>query len=94
MAHRANLDQLKEVMRRVGVRQLYFKRLANNDNSKNQVYLGPDFSAMNVLPAGELVANATNRKMLKAQLNFSWLTPNGELIHSAPSAADSLPSIP
>lgn len=74
MANPANLSQLKEAMRRVGVRQLYFKRLADNDNSKNQVYLGPDFSALNVLPAGQPEGDKRNTSILKAPLNFAWLT--------------------
>ena len=48
------LDQLRQAMRASGVTQLWLKRLAENDNSKNQVYLGPDLTALNILPIGEL----------------------------------------
>jgi hypothetical protein len=85
MSHPWNLNQLKEAMRRVGVRQLFFKRLADNDNSKNQVYLGPDFSALNVLPAGELGRDKNNPAILKAPLNFGWLTSSGD-VSTAPRA--------
>jgi hypothetical protein len=74
-----NLDQLKQAMSKVGVRQLYFKRLADNDNSKNQVYLGPDFSALNVLPAGDLIEDKKNSSILKAPMNFGWLTEDGDV---------------
>jgi MvaI/BcnI restriction endonuclease family len=85
MAHPpTNLNQLKEEMRRVGVRQLYFKRLSDNDNSKNQIYLGPDFSALNILPAGELEEDRKNPNILKAPLNFSWLSDG--ILSRAPHA--------
>jgi hypothetical protein len=85
MPHPSNLNQLKDTMRRVGVRQLFFKRLADNDNSKNQVYLGPDFSALNVLPAGDLARDKNNPNILKAPLNFGWLTADGN-VSTAPRA--------
>jgi MvaI/BcnI restriction endonuclease family protein len=74
-----NLDRLKQLMRASGVTQLYLKRLAENDNSKNQVYLGPDFTALNVLPTGELIGDAEKPNLLKAAVNFSWLTSTGEI---------------
>ena len=36
-----NLAQLKARFLKVGARKLYAKPLAENDNSKNQVYFGP-----------------------------------------------------
>jgi hypothetical protein len=60
------------------VTRLYAKPLAPNDNSKNQVYLGPDFSALNVLPTGNVVAEP-GKPQFKASLGFSWLGPNGQL---------------
>ncbi|RXS95727.1 MvaI/BcnI restriction endonuclease family protein [Silvibacterium dinghuense] len=66
-------------MRAAGATQLYLKRLAENDNSKNQVYLGPDFSALNVLPTGELIGDPEKPTRLKAPMQFSWLSPEGSL---------------
>ena len=37
-----------------GAVRFYAKRLAPNDNSKNQVYLGGGFGALNVIPHGEI----------------------------------------
>ena len=80
-----NLDQLRQAMRAAGVTQLWLKRLADNDNSKNQVYLGPDFTALNVLPTGPLTGDAEKPNLLKSALQFSWLTDTGALI-PAPGA--------
>ena len=38
-----NFSQFVELMEANGVKALFVKYLAENDNSKNQVYLGPDF---------------------------------------------------
>lgn len=80
-----NLDQFKRLMKDSGVTQLYFKRLAENDNSKNQVYLGPDFSALNILPTGNFVSDPEKPTRLKAPLHFSWLTREGVVVR-APKA--------
>ena len=42
-----NLKNLAAMMVMQGVDKLYAKILSNNDNSKNQVYLGGGFSALN-----------------------------------------------
>jgi hypothetical protein len=84
-ANALNLDQLKQLLRAADVTQLYLKRLAENDNSKNQVYLGPDFSALNVLPTGALISDPEKPERLKATVNFSWLSSTGE-IETAPNA--------
>jgi len=80
-----NLARLKHLMRSSGVTQLYLKRLAENDNSKNQVYLGPDFTALNVLPTGDLVGDPDKPSRLKATMNFSWLAASGSIAR-APNA--------
>src|SRR5580704_10997116 len=84
-ANALNLDQLKQLLRAADVTQLYLKRLAENDNSKNQVYLGPDFSALNVLPTGDFVSDPEKPTRLKAPLVFNWLTNSGTVVH-APKA--------
>src|SRR5579871_1793723 len=73
------------MMRAAGVTQLWLKRLAENDNSKNQVYLGPDFTALNVLPTGPLTSDPQKPTLLKSALRFSWLTTAGEVV-PAPGA--------
>lgn len=81
------LDQLREGMIANGVRQLLVKELAPNDNSKNQPYLGGNFEALSILPAGELRAERTDRgvEILKAPLFFGWLQLDGR-VERAPGA--------
>ena len=42
-----DLDTVKSAFRRLGVTTLLAKRLAENDNSKNQIYLGGSFGVLN-----------------------------------------------
>ena len=55
------LDQLQVLMIGAGVTRLVFKRLAPNDNSKNQVYLGGDYSALQILPFSEVTADISKK---------------------------------
>ncbi len=79
-----NLSSLRMMMETHQVVRLYVKSLAPNDNSKNQVYLGPDFSALNVLPTGGIVSEP-DKPQFKATLRFSWLRSDGQL-SPAPAA--------
>jgi hypothetical protein len=81
-----NLSQLKALFVKVGARKLYVKPLAENDNSKNQVYFGPDFQALNLFPNAGIVSDSSAKNpIFKAKLNFGWLTTNGA-IAAAPGA--------
>lgn len=44
------LSGLVALMKSYGAVRFYAKKLAPNDNSKNQVYLGGDFSVLNIIP--------------------------------------------
>jgi len=78
-----------DLMRHHGATRIYAKNLAPNDNSKNQVYLGGDFSALNVIPHGEIysddaaIAGAV-RDRAKARVSFFWVAEGGK--HRAPDA--------
>src|SRR3546814_13658554 len=69
-------------MRHHGATRIYAKKLAPNDNSKNQVYLGGDFSALNIIPHGNIytddadVAGAV-RDRAKAAVDFYWIDDAG-----------------
>ncbi len=80
-----DLERLKQLMRVAGAKQLYLKRLADNDNSKNQVYLGPDFTALNVLPNGPLESVREKQNLLKSPVHFSWISAVGSVTR-APGA--------
>jgi hypothetical protein len=75
-----NLERLRALMAAAGARRLIAKRLASNDNSKNQIYLGSGFEALNILPFGEIREDSTDRnQILKAPLAFRWLEPDGQI---------------
>ncbi|RLL74180.1 hypothetical protein D8666_13275 [Ochrobactrum soli] len=83
------LEALVGVMRQDGAVRIYAKKLAPNDNSKNQIYLGGDFSALNVIPHGEVrtddaeVAGSV-RDRAKASVRFLWIDEGGR--YPAPNA--------
>lgn len=72
------LDQMADH----GATKFYAKRLAPNDNSKNQVYLGGGFGALNIIPHGEVESDDTVRAgavrdRAKAKVSFFWIDPEG-----------------
>jgi len=73
-----NLQQLKEVLVCAGAKKLYVKKLAPNDNNKNQPYFGPDFEALNLFPATQIAADGS--KNIKAKMDFLWALSTGELL--------------
>ncbi|WP_199555272.1 MvaI/BcnI family restriction endonuclease [Sandaracinobacteroides hominis] len=84
----ASLGQLLDQMRHHGASRIYAKKLAPNDNSKNQVFLGRDFSALNIIPHGEIYTDDTGiagavRDRAKAPVRFSWIDADGR--HLAPN---------
>jgi hypothetical protein len=84
-----SLKQLREGMKHYGARKFYFKKLSSNDNSKNQIYLGADYSALNILPFGEVYTDSqalaqSKKARYKAPLDVSWFTEEG--LFKAPHA--------
>lgn len=84
-----NLDAIIGLMKDHQVHTLVFKRLAPNDNSKNQIYLGGNYSAMQLLPFGKVYTDEgrkdSKRDRFKADLPFFWMDDTGNLFN-APSA--------
>lgn len=83
------LEQLVGLMREYGATRLYAKELAANDNSKNQVYLGGGFGALNIIPHGEIYVDREERAgskqdRPKASVEFYWIDEGGR--HLAPGA--------
>ncbi|MEO6552681.1 MAG: MvaI/BcnI family restriction endonuclease [Croceibacterium sp.] len=75
-------------MRSGGATRIYAKKLAPNDNSKNQVYLGGDFSALNIIPHGNIYTDDVDvrgavRDRGKATVDFYWIDEAGR--HPAPN---------
>jgi hypothetical protein len=74
-------------MQQHGASRIFAKKLAPNDNSKNQVYLGSDFSALNIIPHGEIyvddqVRAGSKQDRPKAPVTFAWIDEQGK--HRAP----------
>ena len=70
-----------------GAYKILFKCLSENDNSKQQIYLGGSFEALNQIPFGEIVPDNIYGKVpnYKASLNFYWISDEGQ-IKQAPGA--------
>lgn len=80
------LKDLQSSFAQAGCTRLYAKPLAENDNSKNQVYFGPGFEALNLLPNGGISPDSSPKNpTFKAKLRFGWLLPNGN-VAEAPGA--------
>lgn len=76
-------------MTECGAKRFYAKRLAPNDNSKNQIYLGGDFSALNIIPHQAIYTDSdevagSKRDRAKAGILFSWVDEQG--LYEAPNA--------
>ena len=81
-----NFSDLKRFYSDRGISRLYVKILSPNDNSKNQVYFGPGFEALNLFPMGEIESDPSGTNAIfKAPLDFFWLGDDCELV-KAPSA--------
>lgn len=81
-----NLTQLKGMFVAAGCTKLYAKPLSANDNSKNQVYFGPGFDALNLFPNTGIFADSSPKNpIFKARLQFGWMLPNGQ-VSNAPNA--------
>ncbi len=74
------LQTVFRMMRDLGVTRLLLKQLAPNDNTKNQIYLGPDLETLQELPfSGEVTSSTSEngRIQLKAPLHLEWLRTDG-----------------
>jgi hypothetical protein len=89
------LAQLLALFANAGCERLYAKSLADNDNSKNQVYFGPGFEALNLFPTKEIVSDSSKKNpIFKAKLDFGWLLPNGEIAKAPGSQLILYPQYP
>lgn len=82
-----SLKAIENAMIAAGAIKLLAKRLAPNDNSKNQVYLAGSLDILNVLPMGEVESISTpkGQHILRAPIDLLWLRIGGEPI-PAPNA--------
>lgn len=75
----ANIQSLAACMSGLGATRLYAKELAANDNTKNQIYLGPSFEVLQLLPFGDIFPSPkAPTTVLQAMLKFIWIDEAGE----------------
>jgi len=88
------LAKLLSIMESLGVTKTYAKKLAPNDNSKNQPYFGGHLTDLAFIPSGELVSSKSTSAKTKdpkrqikytTELDFTWFDADGET-HKAPNA--------
>lgn len=69
-----NFNDLQSRFRKLGAKSLFFKCLAENDNSKQQIYLGGSFEAIQLLPFNEIKSFPELKiPNYKARINFFWV---------------------
>ncbi len=84
-----SLSRISEAMQGNGVTRLYVKKLALNDISKSQVYLGGNFDVLNIIPFGDITVdiNRKNNKhdRFKSNMRLYWINSKGR-VYAAPRA--------
>lgn len=85
-----NFEQLNRILADEDCNHLLVKYLAPNDNSKNQIYLGGGFEALNQIPMTDIerdtsVQAGSKKDRFKSLIDFYWITDGGRL-HPAPFA--------
>lgn len=93
----AYLSVIEAKMQYHGAKRIIFKPLANNDNSKQQIYLGSDFDVIRTIPSGEVRSHGMSEKMgpiFKAPLNFHWIDSSGNIEHAPNSQIILYPNYP
>lgn len=81
-------SDLAAVLRRfseLGAVKAFCKPLAENDNSKQQIYLGGNLDAVQMFPLREIEADSNGKdSTYKAKLDFYWIAPDSsECAHGA-----------
>ena len=73
-----DLESLKHYLNSIGISRFYFKLLSENDNSKNQVYLGGSFDVLQKFSFGSITMDSgLKRPVYKAPMEFWWIDDNG-----------------
>ena len=74
----ASIQSLAACMSGLGATRFYAKELAPNDNGKNQIYLGPSFEVLQLLPFGEVHPSPkAPTTVLHAMVRFAWVDETG-----------------
>ena len=96
-AKEISLKQISEVLHDIGCSKIYIKKLAANDNNKNQPYFGSHLSDLPFIPTKDVVASISTSKKrtlpkdpkrrikFQAALDLSWIDATGS-VYPAPNA--------
>lgn len=77
------LEELQKAFVSAGATKVLLKVLAENDNSKQQIYLGKGFGALNEIPFGEITTHTDCKEPnFKAHVHWSWLSPDGRFVRA------------
>lgn len=84
----ASLKDIVAIFTKIGIQSIYVKKLAPNDNSKNQPYFGPHLTDLSFLPTGETeISQSTSAKTsdpkrqikYQVQVDMTWVDAQGNL---------------
>jgi hypothetical protein len=80
-----SLARIHKIFTDLDCKRILVKDLAANDNSKNQIYFGPNFEAANLFPNLNIVSSDVSKanSIFKANLTFYWIDNDG-LTYPAP----------
>lgn len=71
-----SIDLLLARLNSLGAKRVFCKRLAENDNSKQQIYLGSSFEVLSFFPFGEIIPHSDLKyPNFKASLELYWVEP-------------------
>jgi hypothetical protein len=75
-----SLEELIDEFWKLGASRILCKRLAENDNNKQQIYLGHGFESLNLLPFGTVNTDSSKKSpIMKAALPLSWMNESGQV---------------
>ena len=81
-----DFNQLCSCLKQYSASGFIFKELSENDNSKNQVYLGGSYEVLQEIPHGDIVTYSDcKRPNMKAKLDLWWIDDKGS-VSNAPGA--------
>lgn len=71
--------KLMDFFTSLGVTRAFMKELSENDNAKQQIYLGGSFEALNKIPYGSVrIGNLEGKQNFKAPLDLFWVSDDAE----------------
>lgn len=74
------LEDLKQILQKKGAGLFYYKYLSENDNCKNQIYLGSSYDILQFIPYGEITPEVgVKRPTMKAPVKWSWISDDGKI---------------